>query len=244
VGVLQRFERRLEGLVNGAFARAFRSEVQPVEIAAGLQRELDDTAKALTRERSIVPNDFTVALSPGDHQRLAPYEQALRGELTELVQQHADAQHYAFSGPVRVQLAVQDGLGTGSFRVHSTVRAGVEPASQPSDSGIRRAVAVLEVNGVEHPVIAPGLVLGRSTEADLRIDDPGVSRRHAEIRVVGDGTDAGVEVLDLGSTNGLIVDGRRVERAQLGDGSRLTLGSTVVTVRRVAGRGAAGGPGV
>lgn len=244
MGVLQRFERRLEGLVNGAFARAFRSEVQPVEIAAALQRELDNTAQVLTRDRSIVPNEFTVQLSPNDHARLAPYEGTLSAELTDLVNEHAATQHYQFSGPVQVRLVQQEELGTGSVRVSSAVRAGVQPTVRPSDSGVRRAVAHLVVNGVETPVIAPGLVLGRSEQADLRIDDPGVSRRHAEVRVVGEGPDAGLQVVDLGSTNGVVVDGRRVERAALADGSRVTLGSTVVTVRRVAARGPAGGRSV
>ncbi len=244
MGVLQRFERRVEGLVNGAFARAFRSEVKPVEIAAALQRELDNTAQVLTRERSIVPNDFTVELSAHDYARLAPYDQTLSAEFADLVGEHAVTQHYAFSGPVRVRLVEREGMGTGSLRVSSAVLSAVEPTVRPTDTGIRRAVAYLVVNGVQTPVIAPGLVLGRSSTADLRIDDPGVSRRHAEIQVVGEGANAGLQVIDLGSTNGVVVDGRRVERAALADGSRVTLGSTVVTVQRLAGRGPAGGAGV
>lgn len=234
MGVLQRFERRLEGLVTGTFARAFKAEVQPVEIAAALQRELDNTAKILSRERSLVPNEFVVELSPHDNDRLSPYAGTLSQELGDLVREHAAEQHYAFSGPVRVSLELQDELATGQFRIRSTVRAGVDRAASfaPSTSTERSASAFLEINGTLHPLLPPGLLIGRSAECDLRIDDPGVSRRHSEIRVSGEGPDADLAVIDLGSTNGTVVDGVRVTRASLGDGSRIVLGSTVAVVRR------------
>lgn len=238
MGVLQRFERRLEGMVTGAFSRAFKAEVQPVEIAAALQRELDNNAQIITRERSLVPNDFVIELGPHDHGRLAPYEGTLRAELVELVREHADLQHYAFTGPVTVALEQHDDLNTGQFRVRSTVRAGVDRGStyRPTESAERNAAAYLVVNGTQHPVVPPGLVLGRGSECDLRIDDPGVSRRHAEIRVHGTGPDAQILVVDLGSTNGTVVDGVRAAQAPLVDGSRIVLGSTIIDVRRRAAR--------
>lgn len=239
MGVLQRFERRLEGVVSGAFARAFKAEVQPIEIAAALQRELDSNAKILSRDRSLVPNSFCVELGPYDYARLSPHERRLTVELAELVREHADAQHYGFSGPVRVTLAQRDDLGTGQFRLCSDVVAGVDRAATyaPTETAPQRAVAFLEINGESHPVLAPGLVLGRSSESDLRIEDPGISREHAEIRVRSGGGGAQVVLVDLGSTNGSLVDGARVAEAELVDGSQVTLGSTVLVVRIPRARG-------
>ena len=105
MGVLQRFEQRLDGLVNGAFAKAFRSEVQPVEIAGALQREIDDKAVPLGPDRTVGPNSFTVELSPHDHDRLGPYAHALGAELSSMVKEHADAVGVALLGPVEVELA-------------------------------------------------------------------------------------------------------------------------------------------
>lgn len=239
MGVLQRFERRLEGMVTGAFSKAFRAEVQPVEIAAALQRELDNNAQIVSRERSLVPNDFVIELGSHDHGRLAPYSGTLATELVDLVREHADLQHYAFTGPVTVTFEEHDELGTGQFRVRSTVRAGVDRGASyvPTEATERNAAAYLIINGTQHPVVAPGLVLGRGSECDVRIDDPGVSRRHAEIRVHGSGPEAQLVVVDLGSTNGTVVDGVRAAQAPLSDGSRIVLGSTIVDVhRRVARR--------
>src|SRR5687767_13280983 len=99
MGVLQRFENRLEQLVSGAFARAFRSAVQPVEIAAALQREVDNSAQILSRNRRLVPNNFHVELSAADHERLAPYGSQLAAELTDMLREHAEEQSYVFTGP-------------------------------------------------------------------------------------------------------------------------------------------------
>jgi predicted component of type VI protein secretion system len=118
------------------------------------------------------------------------------------------------------------------------VRAGVDRSSRyrPTDSAERSAAAFLVINGTRHPVVPPGVVLGRGSECDVRIDDPGVSRRHAEIRVHGTGPDAQILVVDLGSTNGTLVDGVRAAQAPLSDGSRIVLGSTIVDVHRRASR--------
>ena len=111
MGGLQRFEQRLESIISGAFARAFRSAVQPVEIAAALQRECDNNAQILSRERRMVPNDFHVELSPSDLERLAPYDTALADELTHQVQDHADAQGYVFPGPIAIDFEPAHGPG-------------------------------------------------------------------------------------------------------------------------------------
>lgn len=237
MGFLQRFENGLEQLVSGVFAKAFRSAVQPVEVAAALQREVDNSAQILSRNRRLVPNQFHVELSAADHERLAPYSSTLAQELTEMLQEHAHEQAYVFTGPVTIAFDERDDLSTGRFRVRSSALAEVTPVSERSvtDTAVRRAQVILEVNGMRHPLDPPGIVIGRGTEADLRINDPGVSRRHAEIRVHtasadrGGGTD--VSVVDLGSTNGMLVDGSKVHQATLGDGSTVKIGNTTMTVR-------------
>lgn len=237
MGVLQRFENKLEQLVSGTFARAFRSEVQPVEIAAALQREVDNSAQILSRDRRLVPNNFHVELSPLDHERLTQYGSALTQELTEMLREHADEQSYVFTGPISITLDEIEELGTGRFRVRSAAVARVTSAGgeDVTDTAVRRANVLLEVNGMRHPLEPPGLVIGRGTDADLRINDPGVSRRHAEIRVLpGSGTPS-VSIVDLGSTNGMLVNGQRVQQATLGDGSTVRIGNTTMTVRVVGG---------
>jgi len=233
MGVLQRFENKLEQFVSGTFARAFRSAVQPVEVAAALQREVDNSAQILSRNRRLVPNNFHVELSPADHERLMPYGSALAQELAEMLREHADEQSYVFTGPVSITFDKVDELGTGRFRVRSAAMARVTSGDEGSvtDTAVRRARIVLEVNGMRHPLEPPGLLIGRGTEADLRINDPGVSRRHAEIRVLPAANAPSVSIVDLGSTNGMLVNGHRVEHAQLEDGAVVKIGNTSMTVR-------------
>ncbi len=249
MGLLQRFESRLEQMVSGAFAKAFRSAVQPVEIAAALQREIDNSAQILSRDRRLVPNQFHVELSSQDHERLSPYSSTLAQELSEMLRDHAHEQSYVFTGPISIGFDQRDDLSTGRFRVRSAALARVTPVSERSvtDTAVRRARVILEVNGMKHPLDPPGIVIGRGTDADLRINDPGVSRRHAELRVGAD--DPGgprVSVVDLGSTNGMLVNGSRVQQAVLGDGATVKIGNTTMTVRFVAhdGPGEGSGPGV
>ncbi len=236
MGGLQRFEQRLEQAISGVFARTFRSAVQPVEIAAALQRELDNKAQVLSRQRRLVPNSFVVELSAGDLERLTPYDSALEGELTEQLTEHAELQSYVFPGPIRIAFESADDLGTGRFRVRSQAEAAVTGHSRRG--GSQRTRAVLEVNGTQHPLQAPGLVVGRGSEADIRINDPGVSRRHAEFLITtptgtttpGSGP-VHVEVHDMGSTNGIRVDGQKVARATLRDGSRVQVGHTSLVLK-------------
>jgi hypothetical protein len=233
LGVLQRFERRIESLVSGAFARAFKSEVQPVEVAAALQRECDDRAAIVARDRRMVPNEFVVELGEHDHERLAPYAQALTGELADMVREHAEEQGYQFIGPVSVALHQVGDLDTGRFRVRSEAVAGVVPRQDQTMPAGRGTVidARVEIAGSTYALTRAVTVLGRSEQADLRIDDPGVSRRHAEIRLQRELA----EIVDLGSTNGIVIDGHRVERAALEDGTTVRLGSTTLVFRRGGG---------
>jgi hypothetical protein len=241
MGMLQRFESRLEQAVSGAFAKAFRSAVQPVELAAALQREVDNSAQILSRNRRLVPNTFVIELSQVDHERLQPYSDTLSTELMEMLREHAEEQHYVFAGPVAIDFAQESDLVTGRFRVRSQATAQVTPnASRGRPAPTGRPTAAIEVNGTRHPLTPPGLVIGRGAEADLRINDPGVSRRHAEFRVTSGPGDTGapeVSVADLGSTNGTLVDGQRVTEAKLHDGSVVRVGSTDVSVRLADGEG-------
>lgn len=241
MSILRRFEDRLEQLVAGTFAKAFRSNVQPVELASALQREMDNSAQILSRDRRLVPNQFHVELSAADHDRLAPYSSTLADELGELLRDHAQHQSYVFAGPVSIAFEQSEDLTTGRFRVRSAALATVTPASDASvtDTAVRRARVILEVNGLKHPLEPPGILIGRGTDADLRINDPGVSRRHAEIRIYPGGagtsqTGPQVSVVDLGSTNGVLVNGHQVSQATLDDGAVVKIGNTTMTVRHAA----------
>ncbi len=259
MGIFERFEKKVEGAVNGVFARAFKGDVQPVEIAARLQRELDAEAKLMSRDKRLVPNDFTVGLSPHDHDKLAPYAGALTAELATELRHHASEMGYQFNGPIRIHFTLVPALPTGRFTVESEAVAGVEerdaasgsdapPAARTRPDPDRRPAParapvldpqdqlVLEVNGTRHALTPPGLVIGRGTEADLRINDPGISRRHAEIQVQGSGASQRLRIVDLGSTNGIIVNGHRVREATLQEGSRIEIGSTRMLVHAPAGR--------
>jgi len=242
---LQRFEDRLEQAISGVFARAFRSAVQPVEISAALQREVDNNAQILSRDRRLVPNSFHVELSSTDLDRLSPYDSAMAEELTGSLREHAQQQSYVFPGPVSIAFEPADDLTTGRFRVRSEAVASV--THHATHTQARRARALLEVNGVRHPLDAPGLVVGRGTEADLRINDPGISRRHIEFGVVPASASghehAGVWVRDLGSTNGMLVDGVKIGQSSLGDGSTVRIGHTTLTVRMVPDDGPDQGDG-
>lgn len=228
MGGLQRLENKLEQMISGVFARAFRSAVQPVEIAAALQRECDNNAQILSRERRLVPNDFEVELSQTDLDRLAPYDSALAEDLARQLQEHADRQSYVFPGPISIGFDAASDLTTGRFRIRSQAQAKV--SSNATHTQVGRARAVLEVNGTRHPLQPPGLVVGRGTDADVRINDPGVSRRHVEFGVHPTETGLSIEVSDLGSTNGMLVDGHRIARTGLRDGSQVRIGNTTMTV--------------
>lgn len=252
---LQRFERRLEGLVSGVFARAFKGDVEPIELAAALKREIDNTARILSRDRRLVPNQFLIELGPSDFERLNAYGQTLSHELANELRDHADIQRYTFSGPIEIQLTQHDDLPTGKFQVRSatvgTPQRPRPPAGDPlaGDPPVLRSAPVqpppgpppvrrgapqvmLEVDGRRRPINPPGVVLGRGTDADIQINDPGVSRRHAEIRLMPEGPE-GVKVVlvDLGSTNGTLVNGRRAAEAELTDGSTVRIGNTTMTLR-------------
>lgn len=233
MGVLQRFERRIEEMVNRPFARAFKAEVQPVEIASALQRECDDRAAIVARGRTMVPNAFTVALGESDDERLSVYAEALGSELAAMVREHADEQGYAFIGPVTVDFERDDELPTGRFQVRSAAVAGAtanESTTSVPAGGSGTALPWVEVGSTTYALTRPVTRIGRGSETDLRIDDPGISRNHAELRRSG----GDVTIVDLGSTNGIVIDGRRVDQERLRDGAEVRLGSTTLTFHQGA----------
>lgn len=248
MGVLQRFEQRLEGMVEGAFARAFKSELQPVEIASAVQREMDDRAAIVAAGRTLVPNDFVVELSEPDCERLEVYADSLGVELANLAREYAKEQGYSFVGPVRMRFEGVGELTTGMFRIRSGVIRGTtveggeirQPASdlpRPQPQARVAGRPRLLVSGPEpgpdgarqrtYELTTPVTMLGRGTDCDLRLVDPGVSRHHAELRV----EDGEVVLVDLGSTNGTFVNGQPVRRVLLTDGTRVTLGRTTLVFR-------------
>jgi len=234
VGLFGNAEKKIEAVVNGVFARAFKGDVQPVEIAARIQRELDAEAKLLSREKRLVPNNFSVGLSRHDYDRLVPYSKTLNAEIIPQLRDHASERNYVFNGPISIDYLCNDALPTGRFTVESEAVAEVV-GDEPSPTQIRRSRLVIEVNGVRHPLVAPGLVIGRGTDADLRINDPGISRRHARIVVTGSSQHPTITIEDLGSTNGITVNGQKVDRAALADGSRVEIGSTRMLVHSSSG---------
>jgi hypothetical protein len=251
VGVLQRFERRLEGLVEGAFARVFGGVVQPVEVAAALQREAADRKQIVGQGRVLVPNVFVVEVGASDLERFGEWDEQLRRELASMVAEHAKEQGWSFVGEVQVRFHQQDDLGTGVFRVRSSVLAdaaldvapapagppdgapGPQVSPRPASTPTRPRLVLAGVGGAPErvvPLTRPVTRVGRGVDADLRLVDTGVSRSHAEVRVSGDS----VTVVDLGSTNGTVVNGRRVSESELVDGDRLDIGATALVFRSEA----------
>ena len=231
MGVFDKAEKKIESAVGKVFARAFKGYVHPVEIVAGIQRELDAEAKLLSRDKRLVPNVFTIGLSRNDYDRLAPYAKTLNAEITPAIRDHAADRHYVFNGPVSIDYTLDESLPTGQFTVASQAVADDSSGRKPDRPG----KLVLEVNGVRHPLVAPGILIGRGAEADLRLNDPGVSRRHAMISVTGDPAHPVVTIEDLGSTNGVHVNGNRVNKTRIGEGARIEIGNTRMLIHTPAG---------
>lgn len=231
MGVFDNIERKLEGVVSGGFARAFKGDVQPVEIATRLQRELDTEARLLSRERRLVPNDFTVSLSEHDYERLFPYSRSINDEIVPQLRDYATNAGYVFNGPVTIEYVLDAALPTGRFTVASEAVAAVDAQAPFGLAPARATTLVLEVNGIRHPLTPPGFTIGRGADADVRINDPGISRQHARVVVGGTPDAPQLSIEDIGSTNGIVVDGQRVRSAPLKVGTRIELGNTRLLVR-------------
>ncbi|HVT63948.1 MAG TPA: DUF3662 and FHA domain-containing protein [Mycobacteriales bacterium] len=255
MGVLQSFERRLGGLVEGAFARVFKGEVQPAEIASALQRESDDRKEVVARGRVLAPNAYVVELGDRDYRRLEEWAEPLGDELAAMVKEHAAENGYSFVGAVEVGFEHRGDIGTGVFRIRSSMHTGEDaPAKSterpkakapargaaaagttPTPAGAypRRPRLVTDAGDEESAYFLTHAVtvIGRASDCDLRIEDSGVSRKHAEVRY----SDGRVGVVDLGSTNGISVNGKPTERAELKDGDRIEIGHTTLIFRRDEG---------
>lgn len=252
VSVLQRFEKRLEGLVEGAFAKVFKGVVHPVEILNAMQREAEAHKAILAGGRTLVPNRYVIDLSPYDHSRLAPYAAALAQELAQSQAEFIGEQGWTVYGDVIVEIERGEGLDTGMFRVTAEVYTGGDvapqqayeappayqsydqggyqqgpPGGQGGPGGPARNVRLVSGDGRSYPLSIGSTVIGRGDQANLRLPDVGISRRHARLDFDG----AQVVLTDLGSTNGTMVNGQRVSAVALNPGDMIQLGTTTLTFR-------------
>ena len=248
MSVLQRFEKRLEGLVEGAFAKVFKGVVHPVEILNAMQRESEAHKAILAGNRTLVPNRYVIDLSPYDHSRLAPYAAALAQELAQSQAEFIGEQGWTVYGDVIVEIERGDGLDTGMFRVTAEVYTGgdapapgydASPPQYPAydqgpyagagggSGGPARAARLVSNDGRNYPLSIGSTVIGRGDQANLRLPDVGISRRHARLDFDG----AQVVLTDLGSTNGTMVNGQRVSAMALNPGDVIQLGTTTLTFR-------------
>ncbi|SRR6266516_499639 len=252
--VLRAIEQKIEALFEGVFGRAFRTNVQPVELARKLAKEMDDH-RTISVSRVYVPNEYTVFLSPDDREQFEGYEPSLIGELQEYLAEHAKREEYALLSPPIVLMETDDDLEVGEFGIATRMvqpkgrGAADAPGGQaapgetmiykapkqqpteavsPSELGMEPDTIVLWWDGERREVDKKKIVLGRSRDCDIQLADPNVSRRHAELRQEG----STYWIIDLDSTNGLEVNGKRVKRAKLADGDTFTVGSTDVTFSR------------
>ena len=209
---LQQFERRLERLVEGAFAKAFRTGLQPVELGRRLTREMD-LHRTVGTTGVISPNHFRIALSESDADRFTSFVTALTNMLRDAARQHARDESYSFLGPVEVELLADPSLGPGEFDVAAEVREG--EGGGPTGS-------LVLADGGRLVVGDEPLTIGRLPECDVVVGDPNVSRRHAEVRR----QDGQFVVVDLDSTNGTTVNGARVKERRLADGDEIAVGGT------------------
>jgi Protein of unknown function (DUF3662)/FHA domain len=253
--VLRSIESKLESLFEGVFGRAFRTNVQPVELARKLVKEMDDH-RNVSVSRVYVPNEYSVYLAPGDREQFSTYEAQLRDELGDYLAEHARREGYVLLTPPRVEFETDDDLDVGVFGIATRMvqPSGREAEGPPTDAapgatmvykptaplpqpteaasavelGVQREVGVLSWSGHRREVDERDVVIGRSKEADIQVTDPNVSRRHAELRQEG----ATYWLVDLDSTNGIEVGGKRVKRLKLEDGTRFTIGSTEISFSR------------
>ena len=249
MSVLRSIESKIAGLVEGTFSRAFRSEVRPVEIARKLAREMEEH-RTLSLSRTYVPNEYRVYLSPRDRDRFADYEDALISELTGYLLEHARRERLVLASRPVVEFETDDRLGLGEFgiqtrvvnpepeadedvgpeeeasgrtMIYSTAGRVAEPLEERARA--RQQTALLLMGGKRLVVGPQGVTMGRSRQCDVTVDDPNVSRNHAEVRPRG-----GSWVLnDMGSTNGSRLNGHRVDGSEvLKPGDEIELGTTVL----------------
>ena len=246
MSVLRNLESKLAGLVEGTFSRAFKSEVRPVEIARKLTREMEEN-KVQSLSRTYAPNEYAVWLSPDDRKQFEGYEDDLATELSGYLLEHARRERIALVTSPKISFRTDDRLRLGEFGIQARlVRPAEDESHAPSqgDEGHtmvytaserlseqlrepdhRRGAAKLRYEGKTAVLRSSGGVIGRSRECDVVLSDQNVSRKHAEVRPSG----AKWIVKDLGSTNGVKVNGRRIQGAQsLKPGDTIELGTSTI----------------
>lgn len=223
---LHDFERRLGGLVEGLFAKTFRSGVQPIELAKRVVRE-QDAGKRVGVQEVWAPNRFEVSLSPDDFDRYEHAEAALAAELKQVVLENAAERGYGLVGPPEVAFAVNDTLKKGDFRVDASLVEGEQHVA-PAAAGPQASLTVHEDGQVRDvPLDRDVVTIGRLPDCEVVLKDRGASRRHAQVRV----KDGGFVLTDLGSTNGTRLNGEVVQSRPLADGDRITIGTTIIEFR-------------
>jgi hypothetical protein len=248
--MLRQIEHKIESLFEGIFGRAFRTHVQPVELARKLAKEMDE-GKTVSVSRIYVPNEYSIYLAADDRDQFASYEESLVDELEQYLAEHARREEYALLSSPRVIFNTDGDLTVGEFGIATRMvqpRGGPElPEREPSatmiyrpaqpqptqtatpeELGVGREVVTLNVNGRKHEITKQRTVIGRSRDSDVQIEDASASRRHAELRQEG----TAFWIVDLDSTNGLEVNGLRTQRAKLDHGDKITIGSTEISFRR------------
>jgi hypothetical protein len=238
MGLLDNLEQRLDRIVNGSFSKAFKSEVQPVELGAALQQEIDTRADNVAGQM-VAPNLFVIELSSADHARLSPYFGTLISELTQLANNYVSEQRYRILHRIDISFGLDSTFETGVFRIRSTNAqpSGAPSAAVPNQAVVESQIPVAsmsaadtprltDISGNEYRLTKSVTNIGRGTDADIQIADNGASRLHCAI-VLG----SQVLVRDLGSTNGTTVDGRRITEAVLQDGSIIKIGNTTLTYK-------------
>ncbi len=254
MSVLRAIEQKIEGLVEGVFGRAFKTNVQPVELARKLVKEMDDHSTPSV-SRVYVPNEYTIYLSTHDRTQFQAYEDSLKLELQEYLAEHARREGYVMLSPPSVLFTTDEDLGLGTFGIATRMvqrgrtkagesapvpkpaaaatmiyrpKSDAPPTEEGGEAPVERESVWLNVDGQRYPVDRKVMVLGRSQDCDIQVADPNVSRRHAELRQ----EETSYWIVDLGSTNGMEVNGRRLRQAKLEAGDRITLGSTDVVFER------------
>ena len=239
MGLLDKVERGIEKAVRGVFSTGSRAQVEPVEIASHLRRQVDHKAITIAAGRTLAPNVYDVLLSDSDFERAQEWGTPLAEELCDVVINHVRSQGYTLQGPVRISFRRDEERRAGDFEIKSRTEkspSAAAPAQQAARPGMpaaptrqpSRMQPVLDIDGQRYSLNATSIILGRSSDADILIDDTGVSRRHLEIRT-GTGT---AQAVDLGSTNGSYVNGHKVVgSSELTDGSTITMGRTKIIFR-------------
>jgi hypothetical protein len=222
VGKLSRFEKRLEAMVEGAFAKVFKGVVHPVEILNAMQREAEAQKSSLPGGRVLVPNRYVVHLSPDDHGRLAPYAAALGRELAQSHAEYLVEQAWMVAGDIVVDFARDEALDTGAFQVSAQVHTGGD-AGAPTGTGVR----LVTDDGRNYPLGVGATIVGRGEQASVRLADVGASRQHARLDYDG----RQVVLTDLGSANGSTVNGKRVTTVALNPGDVIQIGGTRLMFR-------------